>query len=125
MNREKSRQLQRLLRLADFIEKNPQKYVHARNSTCIIGLGLRMNFRSRKGKLESPNVVWDSCSKLDTFANRYGVSKDTANSLYWAYFSEINPKMKDYGFGHMAGIKAKTAVTALRHIAKKQMKQFA
>jgi hypothetical protein len=114
MSREKDRQKQRLINLANFIEKNPNLYRHERPSSCIVGLGNRLV----RGKLtDALSIDWASHS-IQTFAARYGVSYSTAANLFWGRFNKINRKQRDWNLGEYPQVPVKSAVAVLRYLTK-------
>jgi hypothetical protein len=115
MSREKDRQKQRLINLANFIEKNPQLYNHERPSACIVGLGNRLV----RGKLTDAalSLTWATAT-VGTFATRYGVPYSTASNLFWGRFGDVNPKQKNWNLGEYPRVPVKSAVAVLRYLTK-------
>lgn len=114
MSRETDRQKQRLINLANFIEKNPHLYKHEKPSACIVGLGNRLV----RGKLRDAflTVGWAS-ETLEMFKKRYGVSDSTASDLFWGRFNKINRKQRDWNI-HEDRVPVKSAVAVLRYLTK-------
>jgi hypothetical protein len=113
MSREKERQKQRLINLANFIEKNPHLYNHNNPSQCIVGLGNRLV----RGKLQPPTFGWMHERARD-FVKRYGVSCSIVYDLFWGKFNKINRNQKNWTLGQYEKIPVKSAVTVLRHLTK-------
>lgn len=114
------RQRERLNSLANFIEKNPDKFSMTQGDSCIVGLGNRL----RKGKLESTDLSKDTYD----FAERFGVTTEEARNIYWGYWSKVNRKTTDartsnsndwwLSDGQVAEVPARRAAAFLRQVAK-------
>lgn len=113
MSREKQRQAQRLRKLADFIQANPEEYIQNIGRHCIIGLGNRLV----RGKLGE--YVF-SLEPGQNFAKRYGVPVEVANHIYAGSWNQI-PKSRGavdvYGYSRPSD-QRRGAVRLLRNLAK-------
>ena len=116
MSREKQRQKTRLLRLAEFIEKNPKLYDQGDDANCIVGLGNRLI----RGKLQpherANDTVWGGNEYLTKFAKRYGVTVKQARNIFVGDFSDVNRNQRDRSLWGPSY--PKSAVTVLRYLAR-------
>lgn len=115
MSRETERQRQRLRRLADYIEANPQNYDQSSPFRCVVGLGRRVKFLKTKTVLGGIDYLYD----VETaFAKRYGVSVETAENIWGGRFNRVVKGMRSYAMD-VRQPKASTAAKLLRTLAER------
>jgi hypothetical protein len=90
MSREQQRQINRLKRLANFIQNNPDKYDQSESHSCIVGLGLRLVGNQF---LDRPVRDIETGSLTDEFVRRYGVNYFTTLNIYYSDFKDIHKSL--------------------------------
>ena len=92
MSRENTRQIARLRALKNYIQNNPKEFNQLHPELCLVGLGVRLYKGVMRPGTTVANLGWGELKRR--FSERYGISIETANRLFYGNYVAINANFK-------------------------------